>query len=364
MNFRTITICALIILGLIAATPTVRAQTTSISHVVYPSTAVYNLDTETSSPPLLVEATVNYEGAKPGFYLAVGVFDLQTSNLVTGIGSSSPISCETTSQYAGCDIPLSSPQGSETVEFLLGRPQNVWNLDLESGLLNNTGALIANSFSGYTFTITVLTGLTLEVQVPIPVQITIDGVNGTGTVRLELEAGNHAVDVPQTVPFDNGTRLKFTSWSDGSAVANRTVSLNHDISLQADYVTQYRLTVISPEVNATGAGWYDNGTEATLSVPSTDLPMPAPLGALGGKWIFVGWSEDGALSSKLTTQTVEMTSPHTVTAEWQADYSLPITIFVLVLLGVGLAAILRPFRESSLPENSRRRPTKDRESRK
>jgi hypothetical protein len=353
--FRTASICALLILGAVAITPLVRGQTTSISHVVYPSTVIYDLDTEMSAPPLLVKATVTYEGAGPGFSLATGVFDLGTSNLVAGVGSSSPSSCETTSQFAGCDIPLSTSQGSDTVEFLLGRPQNVWNLAIISGLLNSTDATISNSLSNYTFTITVHTGLTLQVEAPIPVQVTIDGVNGTGTVRLKLEAGSHAVSVPQTVPFGNGTRLRFTGWSDGSAVANRTVALNHDITLEANYVTQYRLTIISPEVNVTGAEWYDNGSKATLSVPSTELPMSGPLGVLGGRWIFIGWSEDGGPLSKLITQTVDVNSPHTMRAEWQADYSLPITIFALVLLVVGLAVTLRPFGATSRGQKSRRK---------
>ena len=342
-----------------ASIPSVRAQTTSVSNVVYPSSAVYDLDTETSTPPLLVKATVSYEGAQPGFYLAVGIFDLDTSNLVSGVGSSSPTSCATTSQYAGCDIPLSTSHGSESVEFLLGRPQNVWNLAIISGLLNSTGSTISNSFGDYTFTITVHTGLTLQVAAPIPVQVTIDGVNGTGTVRLKLVAGSHEVSVPQTVPFDNGTRLRFAGWSDGSAVANRTVALNHDLSLQANYVTQYRLTIISPEVNVTGAGWYDNGSSAILSAPSTELPMPGPLGVLGGKWVFIGWSEDGGLTSRVDSQTVEMDSPHTIRAEWQADYTLPITIFVLLLVGVGLAAFI----QRSRPNSSSRGPTPKRRAR-
>lgn len=332
-----------------ASIPTVRAQTTSISNVVYPASAVYDLDTETSTPPLLVKATVSYEGAGPGFSLATGIFDIDTGNLVAGIGSSSPTSCETTSQYAGCVIPLTSSQGSESVEFLLGRPQNVWNLAIISALWNSTGDTISKSFSDQTFTITVRTGLTLQVQAPIPVQVTVDGMNGTGTVSLKLAAGNHNLSVPQIVPFDNGTRLRFTRWSDGSAVANRTVALNHDVSLQANYVTQYRLKVISPEVNVTGAGWYDNGSSAILSVPSADLPMPGLLGALGGKWVFMGWSEDGGPAAGTSTQTVDMSSPHTVTAEWQADYSLPIIILVLLLVVVGFAAIIE---RSKLKSNS------------
>ena len=205
LNFARVVVCVLLFLSLIAWIPSVRAQTTHISNVVYPTTAVYNLDTGITSPSLLVKATVNYEGAESGFYLATGIFDLDAGSLVSGVGSASPISCQTTSQYAGCDIPLSSTQGSENVEFLLGRPQSVWNLAIISAFLNSTGAIISASESDYTFTITVHTGLTFQVDAPLPVQVTVDGVNGTGTVRLSLTPGMHSVSVPRIVPLENGT---------------------------------------------------------------------------------------------------------------------------------------------------------------
>ena len=340
-DFQPVPICALLLVCMIVAAPRVLAQTTNVSHVTYPSTAVYDIDTETSTPPLLVKATVSYEGAKPGFTLVAGVFDLDSGNLASGVASASPSSCETTSEYAGCDIPLSSSQGSDIVEFLLGRPENTWNLALISGLLNNTGSTIDDSISDYTFSITVHTGLTLQVEAPIPVQITVDGTNGTGIVSLKLPAGSHALSVPEIVPFSNDTRLKFSDWSDGSSAANRTVSLDHDLSLQANYVTQYRLTVFSPDVNVAGSGWYDNGSVAKLTVPATNLPMSGPLGALGARWVFVGWSEDEGALSQPDTQTVDMNSPHTITAEWRADYNLPIVLFALLMLAIGFVVILQ-----------------------
>jgi len=337
---EAVTICSLLFLSIFSGIPGVKAQSTNVTNVAYPSTTLYNLDTETSSPPLIVNATVNYEGARPGFYLDVGVFDLDNGNIVNTEGSASPISCAVSPQYAGCYIPLSTSEGSVNVEFLLGRPQSVWNLAILSVLLNSTGSAILSSENDYSFTIVVHTGLTLVVEVPIPVQVTIDGVNGTGIVRLSLSSGKHIVSVPEIFPYPNGTRLKFTGWSDGSAQANRTVALDYDTTLRADYVTQYHLTIASP-VNVTGAGWYDSGSIARLSIPTTQLPMSTPLGTLGGKWVFEGWSENGTLSSRNTTQTLKMTSPKTISAEWHADFTLPGIILVIVIVTAGLAVKLR-----------------------
>jgi hypothetical protein len=287
-----------------------------------------------------VKATVNYEGAGSGFYLATDVFDLDDGGVVSGVSSSTPTSCVTTTQFAECEIRLSAALGSEYVEFLLGRPRSVWNLAIVSVLRNSTGSEISSSVSNYTFTITVRTGLTLHIDIPTPVQVTVDGVNGTGSFFLNLAAGPHLVSVLQVISLGNGTRLRFTGWSDGTAAPNRTIALNHDVTLRAMYVTQYLLMVISPEVNVMGAAWYDKGTNATISIPSTTVPMVGALGSLGAKWTFTGWLENGQVISKSPTWSIYMTSPRVISADWQPDYSSSIAIVALVFISTALCAIL------------------------
>jgi len=339
-NLPTALACGLLILGLVVSVPTVMAQSTNISNLVFPSTVTYNSDTGASNPPLLVKATVNYEGAEPGFYLAAGVFDLDIGAIVSGVSSSTPSSCLTTTQLAECDIPLAAALGSENFEFLLDSPSSIWNLAFVAALRNSTGSTISSSVSNYTFTITVHTGITLGIDAPPPVPITVDGINGTGTVLLNLAKGPHLVSVPQVVLLNNGTRLRFTRWSDGAAAISRTIVLTRDVTIRAIYETQYLLSVISPEVAVTGAAWYDNGTNATISIPSTTVPMAGALGTFGAKWTFTGWSENGQVASKSTTWSMYITSPRVITADWQADYSAPATIIALVLISIALCVIL------------------------
>ena len=348
------TICALIVLCALLNFPNVIAQTTTITNVTYTRTALYDIDTETTNPPLVLNATVSYAEAKTGYYLAVGVFDLDDGSLVGGLGSSSPQSCAATAQFAGCVIPLANADGSERVQFLLSHPKEVWNLALVASILDDEQNPIYTSFSDYTFTMIVHSALTLEVDVPNGVAVSVDGVNGTGgSVQLVLVAGSHFVSVPNIVQINEDTRIEFRNWSDGSTDANRSVALNHDIVLHANYVTQYRLQVISP-VSVGGEGWYDAGSNVTLSIQSPIVPMNGLLGILGAKWVFQGWTEDGRGVSGSTIDQITMNSPHVVEVIWKGDYRLPLSILTTLMILLA-STILYSWRRSQKRKRPRHR---------
>ena len=331
------------------------AQTTTITNVTYTHTGLYDIDTETTNPPLLLNATVSYADAKAGYYLAVGVFDLDDGNLVGGLGSSRPQSCATTTQFAGCIIPLANPDGSERVQFLLSHPKGVWNLALVAAILDNEQNPISASFSDYTLTMIVHSALTLEVDVPNDVAVSVDGVNGTGgNVQLVLAAGSHFVSVPSIVQINENTRIEFRNWSDGSTDANRSVALNHDIVLHANYVTQYRLQLISP-VTVRGEGWYDTGSNVALSIQSPIVPMNGFLGILGAKWVFQGWTEDGHWMSGSTIDPITMNSPHVVALIWTADYRLPLIIVATLAILLALVTLYSRRRTQKLKRPRRGR---------
>jgi hypothetical protein len=353
MRIRLAVLCAAAILLIIVKSPNVTAQTTTITNVNYTKTALFDIDTQSPNPPLIVNATIGYGDAEVGDYLIVGVFDLDSGNLVAGLGSSSPQSCSTTTQSAGCLVPLSNENGSERMQFSLEHPQVVWNLALIAALLDNDTHPIPNSYSDYTFTISVKSALTLSINVPDSVPVNVDGVNGSGgNIQLVLAAGNHTVSIPQVVSVNNVTRLKFLDWSDGSTSANRTVELNYDITLNGNYVTQYYLDVVSP-VNVNGTGWYDAGSSATLSIPSINQTMGGIMGIVGAKWVFQGWSEGSTLVSRSSTQSFTITSPQTISVQWAADYTAPSVILgIVILLSVGTFYVRH---RKSITEKSRRR---------
>ena len=319
-----------ILLTILLRIPNALAQTTTITDVNYTKTALYDIDRQTSSPQLLVNATVNYADARSGYYLAAGIFDLDDGNLVDGLGSSNPQSCSKTTEVAGCTVPLTNPEGSERMQFSLRHPKGVWNLALVATILDAAYGPISNSFSDYTFTIFVRTALTLVVDLPDHVPVSVDGANGTGSIQLVLAAGNHSLSVPDLVQVSNGTRLRFSKWSDGVTETTRSVELNQDITLTAYYTSQYQLRVISP-VAITGSGWYDDGSNVTLSLQSTSALIGGFLGIFGGAWFFQGWVEDGHTISNSTTLLVTMNSPRVILVAWRSDYRAPLIILALIM---------------------------------
>jgi len=240
------------------------------------------------------------------------------------------------------------------MQFLLNNPQSVWNLALVAALLDELKNPISSSFSDYILTITVYSAPTLTINVPNSVNVDVDGTNGSGgSVQLVLRAGNHAVSVPEIVEVNNTTRLRFSGWSDGVTEANRTVALNWDVTLRADYATQYKLQVTSA-VTIRGGGWYDSGTTVHLSSASGTVPMNGLLGAIGAKWILRGWVEDGARVSNSTSATISMNSPHEVIVIWQADYTWPLFLGAVVALAAVSSALYYKKRSRTKRTQTRR----------
>jgi hypothetical protein len=349
-------ITTFILLSAAVSLPRVAGQSTTVTDVSYVHTALFDIDRQTAIPQLVVNATVGYSDANPGDFLAAGVFDLEDGNVVSGLGSSAIHPCAATTPFAACLVPLSAKHGFEHMEFLLNHPKSVWNLALVAGLENASQSLIPNSFSDYTFTITISSALTLIINAPSLAEVTVDGMNGTGDVQLVLGVGNHAVSVPGIVQEGNATRLRFSKWSDGVTSPNRTITLNHDITLRAEYETQYRLQVSSP-VEVQGTGWYTAGSEVTLSTTTT-ATMTGILGLLGAKWVFEGWTDNGIALPTSQSVLIRVDSPHMVAVTWRPDYNMPMGVVSIVALAFVTVAYTRRKTKSKRRLKPRKRITR------
>jgi hypothetical protein len=353
LHGRPIVVYAPLIFVVIASLiPAAKAQTTSILNVEYPKSAIFNIGTQTASPPLTVSATIAFTGAKPGYFLQVALYTLGSGELTGGSAAALPDGClRGDSGSALCLIQLTAGQGEEDVQFTLVRPQLIWDLAIVTGLRNQTLNLIYDSISDYEFTIRVATALTLKVLVPENVTLTVDGIPQTpGNISISLITGSHNLSIPSIVSVNNSTRLKFSSWSDGELEMNRTVLLNQDVTLQAEYTTQYRLQVVSPQVNSTGADWYDQNTTAQFSTQPSPQPITSWLGIFGGEWRFHGWYENQTLLTPSQNGTLRMNAPHLISAQWEADYSIPATIVVGAAI-IALAATRKHWRRSEAQRN-------------
>ena len=350
----------LLMLSLFCSLPSVFAQQTSITNVQFPKSLLYDLEADYTIPPATVTATISYSGAQPGYYLQVGVFQLYDGSIVTGSASASPEKCvqNTSEAYAACTVPVRTSVGVGDFSFQLrSRPKRMWDLILVAILANSSLSILDDSESDYSFTINVSVALTLQITVPNPVTITVDGINQSrGSISLLLVNGLHNVTIPEIVQVSNDTRLKFEGWSDGVPYANRTVLLNHYVSLEANYTHQYFLTIESP-VPVSGIGWYDQGTNATFSVNSTIQPMGGVLGLLGGRMEFQGWYDHDQLITTAETSSIQMNAPHSIKARWYANYAVPASLVIsaLILLSYAIVSYNRRPRRLQTKRKARRK---------
>jgi len=155
------------------------------------------------------------------------------------------------------------------------------------------------------------------------------------------------ISAPLVVGLGPGKRAVFVGWTGdiSSTDASATVQLVKPVShVKADYRTQYLLTIESP-YNVTGGGWYDAGSEATITANPTS--MEGIVGLLGARHVLGEWSGDATGSS--TSVRITIDSPKTITATWREDYtSVAITAVVIAtILVICVYVLSRSIRKAS-----------------
>jgi len=307
---------------------------------------------------------IHYDNTVTGYVLVVAVLDagLSPQLPVPGFVVSSTDPCVNQSEPAAvCAIATHTGSGVERVQFQIGgifggkRGPGTWSLNVTSAVFDLHNNLVPGSQSSTIFQIT-LVPVTLNVVVPSGIAISVDGVQQpAGPVSIGVALGQHNLTVPEFVQVSQFTRLRFDYWSDGYPAAFRQILITNNTSLEADYVTQNLLTIIDPTRNATTTTWYDADTNATFSTNQYE-PATDTLGAIGVRLSFQGWYEGGQLLTNSATGTIAMGKPHTLTAVWQLDYSIPITVILVIVAAVTvLFFVLRRKNFSSKGRSSRSR---------
>ncbi|MEJ2739706.1 MAG: C13 family peptidase, partial [Dehalococcoidia bacterium] len=139
----------------------------------------------------------------------------------------------------------------------------------------------------------------------------VDGNRYTSLLKSTftwIPGSAHTIDFPATVENEDGERLVFVSWNDGTKSASRTITQGGDYTVT--YKKQYKLTINSMYGNPKGGGWYDDGATAAISVISPD-----------GKLIrqkFNGWY--GSIVTTTKEANVIVDTAKYINAVWKADY--------------------------------------------
>jgi hypothetical protein len=144
---------------------------------------------------------------------------------------------------------------------------------------------------------------------PPGLQVTVDGTSLIAPQTFRWDPGStHTIGT--TSPQGTGTLRTFDSWSDGGSQTHSITTPNQDTTYTARFNIQYLLAgVVSPDAAGTITadpcctnGYFANGTQVKVTAgPNCGFA-------------FAGWSSD--LTGTTNPQTVTMTSPKTVTANF------------------------------------------------
>lgn len=315
--------------------PSVRAQTTSITSVQSPTRALTRTNVS-------VSVALTYNRGPNGAYVFVAIQDMN-SRFFAVANATSPqcIKSASGTNVATCFFIPASTSGSDVIAFSLQFYFPGTNrLQALVGFDDPAYQVISDSISVKEFAIFVTDNLSLTVKVPSVVSVSIDGTEqGAGSVWTNLDPGEHTISVPETVEVGNGNRLRFDHWTDGETQTSRIENIQEDAAFEAVYTEQHKLTLESPQVHASGDGWYDEGSTAQFSAPNNSTMMGV-LGTLGGRWAFQGWYEARGLVSKSSSGSITMNKPHNLTAYWKAEYTNPLIIIgITSAVAIGIALI-------------------------
>jgi hypothetical protein len=107
-----------------------------------------------------------------------------------------------------------------------------------------------------------------------------------------------------------------------------------------DVRTQYLLSLESPIGETEGGGWYDAGSHAECSVHPVSVSGRVS-GFFGLSYVFYHWIDERGNS--LSSGTILMGSPHSLTAEWRLEITdwKPITLLVISVAALLLLSVRR-----------------------
>lgn len=127
--------------------------------------------------------------------------------------------------------------------------------------------------------------------------------NASSTARVTLDANRITVGM--------GKRASFVRWSNGETGMNTSVAVDSPINISTEWVIQYLVNAETPYGNATGSGWYDNGSVAKVS-----LMDPYVSAGRGSRMAFYDWNN----GSNESTFSVKVDAPVFLTAEYLQQY--------------------------------------------
>jgi M6 family metalloprotease-like protein len=214
----------------------------------------------------------------------------------------------------GTATPSAWYQPNATVTVSAVNPSNV-TVNASRNVFSSWSGDFSSTSS--TITVTMSKPVTLQANWVKQYYVAIISLTGSPSGEGWYDAGSVVtVGVQSTVQYPNSTRMIFNGWSSTTLGNSPTaqITVNSPTSLLAAWKTQYLVTVQSEYGSASGAGWYDAGSSAQLSIqPEVDYNNQT-------RRIFTGWTGD--VSATSTGLTLTANKPLNVVAEWVTQYEI------------------------------------------
>jgi len=143
-----------------------------------------------------------------------------------------------------------------------------------------------------------------------------------GKIKVFGLPSSYTVNVTTYVSIGPYSRGVFTKWNDSVTTNPRTISLNEELTLEAEYETQHQLIIDTNfgTTNPPANNWYKAGSTFQISAS-------APSTIDGEQYVWLGWSGTGLGSYTGTDRSVfiTMNGPINETAAWRHEYRLTVT---------------------------------------
>lgn len=161
-------------------------------------------------------------------------------------------------------------------------------------------------------------GYQLSIMAPLEIKtISVDGFHfkkiDDSKFHNILSEGSHTILIENGTSQVDGVRFGFSKWSDNVENNPRTIILDSNVTLSAEYSREFLLTVNSLNPDVDVSGWYEEGEEV-------QLPMFIDHEEGDIKFILKSWSGDINVSENSTF--VLMDTPKEVYANWKKLYKV------------------------------------------
>jgi M6 family metalloprotease-like protein len=212
-----------------------------------------------------------------------------------------------------------------STQFQTSVPNGTVTIQIQSDVNTSLGA--REAFSGWSdgnsanprqMTITMNTQLTALFRTQY--LLTVDPNLGTTSPGGWYDENRIAVVTADSVSnqIPNATRLLFMNWTGDYSSASTSVSINmtQPVSVKANWIRQYYVTILSPAGSPSGAGWYNAGTTADVTVE------PIVQFSNDTRAVFTGWNT--TFLGNAPGFEFKVTSPARLQALWKIQYLIQV----------------------------------------